>query len=39
MNLENWITGLVIVGVFILLVTFCGDTGIDGPPRFFGESR
>ena len=39
MKLENWIQGIVITAVFILLVTFCGDTGVDGPPRFFGESR
>ena len=39
MKLENWITGIVITAVFILLVTFCGDTGVDGPPRFFGEIR
>lgn len=39
MKLENWIQGIVITIIFLLLVAFCGDTGVDGPPRFFGESR
>ena len=38
MNYENWVTGIVIVVVFILLASYCGDTG-GGPPRFFGDSR
>jgi len=35
---ENIITSIVVIFVFILLVTFCGDTS-DGPPRFFGDVR
>ena len=35
---ENIITSIIVIVVFILLVTFCGDTS-DGPPRFFGDVR
>ena len=35
---ETIITWLVVIGVFILLVAYCGDTS-DGPSRFFGDVR